>query len=110
MFNNISFFAWIGFFFGGAIGSLIILGVQALFIAIRAKRKYKDEKARRNAEACRAVIAQILAYAAYLWGLEPSALEQCGYWGVAYAPPGPGAPPEPGFPWLARRFGQAGRC
>jgi hypothetical protein len=29
-----------------------------------------------NAEARRAVIAQVLAYAAYLWGLEPPALEQ----------------------------------
>src|SRR2546421_4636635 len=29
-----------------------------------------------NAEARRAVIAQVLAYAAYLWGLEQSALEQ----------------------------------
>ncbi len=37
-------------------------------------------KLARNAEARRAVIAQVLAYAAYLWGLEQSALEQ----GVLY--------------------------
>lgn len=45
MFSNVTFFEWIGFFFGGAVGSLIILGVQALFTSISAKRKYKDEKA-----------------------------------------------------------------
>ncbi len=33
-------------------------------------------KLARNAEARRAVIAQLLAYAAYLWGMEPSNLEQ----------------------------------
>ncbi len=45
MFNNVTFFEWIGFFFGGAVGSLIILGAQMLVTSISAKRKYKDEKA-----------------------------------------------------------------
>lgn len=46
MFDNVSFFEWLGFFFGGAFGSLVILGIQSLVTSISTKRKYKDEKAK----------------------------------------------------------------
>jgi hypothetical protein len=45
MFNQVSFFEWLAFFFGGAFGSLIILGIQKAWDAISSRRKYKDERA-----------------------------------------------------------------
>ncbi|MGZ6280135.1 MAG: hypothetical protein ACXWPP_15960 [Ktedonobacteraceae bacterium] len=45
MLNNVTFFEWIGFFFGGAVGSFIILGLGMLFDSVSSKRKYKEEKA-----------------------------------------------------------------
>jgi hypothetical protein len=44
MFNNVTFFEWIGFFFGGAVGSLIILSLEKLSDSINSKLKYSEEK------------------------------------------------------------------